>query len=133
MEMMDLKAAIRLFDHYASMLDVQQKLLQRTRSLAKADPELAEYVASQTEGLRKSSRKYAAFSILFSEQVIKQSALVLLSDDYIDVMTAQDRFSNKLNEVCAFLREIEGSQPTPTPAPSGSQATGSPPAEHTMK
>ena len=96
MEMMDLKAAIRLFDHYASMLDVQQKLLQRTRSLAKADPELAEYVASQTEGLRKSSRKYAAFSILFSEQVIKQSALVLLSDDYIDVMTAQDRFSNKL-------------------------------------
>jgi len=133
MEMMDLKAAIRLFDHYASILDVQQKLLQRTRSLAKADPELAEYVASQTEGLRKSSRKYGAFSILFSEQVIKQSALVLLSDDYIDVMTAQDRFSNKLNEVCAFLREIEGSQPTPTPAPSGSQATGSPPAEHTMK
>ena len=133
MEMMDLKAAIRLFDHYASMLDVQQKLLQRTRSLAKADPELAEYVASQTEGLRKSSRKYAAFSILFSEQVIKQSALVLLSDDYIDVMTAQDRFSNKLNEVCAFLNEIEGSQPIPTPAPSGSQATGSPPAEHTMK
>jgi len=133
MEMMDLKAAIRLFDHYASMLDVQQKLLQRTRSLAKADPELAEYVASQTEGLRKSSRKYGAFSILFSEQVIKQSALVLLSDDYIDVMTAQDRFSNKLNEVCAFLREIEGSQPTPAPAPSGSQATGSPPAEHTMR
>jgi len=135
MEMMDLKAAIRLFDHYASMLDVQQKLLQRTRSLANADPELAEYVTSQTEDLRKSSRKYAAFSILFSEQVIKQSALVLLSDDYIDVMTAQDRFSNKLNEVCAFLREIEGSQPTPTPAqaPSGPQATGSAPAEHTTR
>ena len=131
MEMMDLKAAIRLFDHYGSMLDVQQKLLQRTRSLAKADPELAEYVASQIEDLRKSSRKYGAFSILFSEQVIKQSALVLLSDDYIDVMTAQDRFSNKLNEVCALLREIEGSQPTPTPAPPGLQATGSPPAEHT--
>jgi hypothetical protein len=131
MEMMDLKAAIRLFDHYASMLDVQQKLLQRTRSLAKADPELAEYVASQTKDLRKSSRKYAAFSILFSEQVIKQSALVLLSDDYIDVMTAQDRFSNKLNEVCAFLKEIEGSQPTP--APSASQPTGSPADEHTMK
>ena len=133
MEMMDLKAAIRLFDHYASMLDVQQKLLQRTRSLAKADPELAEYVTSQTESLRDSSRNYAAFSILLSKKVVKQSALVLLSDDYIDVMTAQDRFSNKLNEVCAFLREIEGSQPTPTPAPSGSQATGSPPAEHTMK
>ena len=81
MEMMDLKAAIRLFDHYASMLDVQQKLLQRTRSLANADPELAEYVTSQTEDLRKSSRKHAAFSILFSKQVRKQSALVLLSDD----------------------------------------------------
>jgi hypothetical protein len=133
MEMMDLKAAIRLFDHYASMLDAQQKLLQRTRSLAKSDPELVEYVASQTEDLRKSSRNYAAFSILFSQQVIKQSALVLLSDDYLDVMVAQNRFSNKLNEVCAFLREIEGSQPTSTPAPSGSQATGSPPAEHTMK
>ena len=135
MEMMDLRAAIRLFDHYASMLDVQQRLLQRTRSLAKDDPELAEYVTSQTESLRDSSRNYAAFSILFSEQVIKQSALVLLSDDYADVMAAQDRFSNKLNEVCAFLKEIEGSQPTPTPAPatSGSQATGSPPAEHTMK
>ena len=115
MEMMDLKAAIRLFDHYASMLDVQQRLLQRTRSYAKDDPELAEYVTSQTEDLRKSSRNYAAFSILFSEQVIKQSALVLLSDDYLDVMAAQDRFSNKLNEVCAFLKEIEGSQPTPAP------------------
>jgi hypothetical protein len=42
MEMMDLKTAIRLFDHYASMLDWQQRLLQRTRSLAKSDPELAE-------------------------------------------------------------------------------------------
>ena len=128
MEMMDLKAAIRLFDQYASMLDMQQRGLHRTRSLAKADPELAEYVTSQTEDLRKSSR-----SILFSKKVIQQSALVLLSDDYVDVMSAQDRFSNKLNEVCAFLKEIEGSQPTPTPAPSGSQATGSPPAEHTMK
>jgi hypothetical protein len=82
MEMMDLKAAIRLFDHYACMLDVQQRLLQKTRSLAKADPELAEYVTSQAEDLHKSSRNYAAFSILFSEQVIKQSALVLLSVDY---------------------------------------------------
>ena len=133
MEMMDLKAAIRLFDHYASMLDTQQRLLQRTRSLAKSDPELAEYVTSQTESLRDSSRNYAAFSILFSKKVVKQSALVLLSDDYGDVMAAQGRFSDKLNEVCAFLREIEGSQPTPAPAPSGSQATGSPPAEHTMK
>ena len=133
MEMMDLKAAIRLFDHYASMLDAQQRLLQRTRSLAKADPELAEYVTSQTEDLRESSRNYAAFSILFSKQVIKQSSLVLLSDDYADVMAAQDRFSNKLNEVCAFLREIEESQPTPTPAPSVPQATGSAPAEHTTR
>jgi hypothetical protein len=96
MEMMDLKAAIRLFDHYASMLDVQQRLLQRTRSLTKDNPELAEYVTSQTEDLRKSSRNYTAFSILFSKKVIKQSALVLLSDDYADVMAAQDRFSNKL-------------------------------------
>jgi hypothetical protein len=46
----------------------------------------------------------------------KQSALVRLSDDYADVMAAQDRFSNKINEVCAFLKEIEGSQPTPTSA-----------------
>jgi hypothetical protein len=129
MEMMDLKAAIRLFDHYASMLDVQQRLLQRTRSYAKDDPELAEYVTSQTEDLRKSFRNYTAFSILFSKQVIKQSALVLLSDDYADVMAAQDRFSIKLNEVCAFLDGIEeGSQPTPAPAPSGPQATKSPPA-----
>src|SRR6516162_4924561 len=73
MEMMDLKAAIRLFDHYASMLDAQQRLLQRTRSLAKSDPELAEYVTSQTESLRDSSRNYAAFSILFSKKVVKQS------------------------------------------------------------
>jgi hypothetical protein len=81
--------------------------------------------------LRKSSRNYAAFSILFSEKVIEQSALVLFSDDYADAMAAQVRFSNKLNEVYAFLKEIEGSQPTPTaaPAPSGPQATGSPPAE----
>jgi hypothetical protein len=99
MEMMDLKAAIRLFDHYASMLDVQQRLLQRTRSYAKDVPELAEHVTSQTEDLRKSFRNYTAFSILFSKQVIKQSALVLLSDDYADVMAAQDRCSNKLNEV----------------------------------
>ena len=133
MEMMDLKAAIRLFDHYASMLDVQQRLLQRTRSSARADPELAEHVTSQTEDLRKSSRNYAAFSILFSEKVIEQSALVLLSDDYADVMAAQDRFSSKLNEVCAFLKEIEGSQPTPAPGPSGPQATGSPPAEPAMR
>ena len=133
MEMMDLKAAIRLFDHYASMLDVQQKLLQRTRSLAKADPELAEYVTSQTEDLRKSFRNYTAFSILFSKQVIKQSALVLLSDDYADVMAAQDRFSSKLNEVCAFLEEIEGSQTMPAPTtPSGPQATSSPPAGSVM-
>jgi hypothetical protein len=132
MEMMDLKAAIRLFDHYTSMLDAQQKLLQRARSLAKADPELVEYVTSQTEDLRKSARDYTAFSILFSQQVRKQSALVLLSDDYLDVMAAQDRFSNKLNEVCAFLAEIkESSQPT-TATPSGPQATGSPPAERTM-
>ena len=63
----------------------------------------------------------------------KQSALVLLSDDYADVMAAQGRFSDKLNEVCAFLEEIkEGSQPT-TATLSGPQATGSPPAEHTMK
>lgn len=131
MEMMDLKTAIRLFDHYASMLDWQQRLLQRTRSLAKSDPELAEHVTSQTEDLRKSFRNYAAFSILFSDQVIKQSALVLLSDDYVDVMAAQARFSEKLSEVCAFLEQIkEGSQPT---TPSGPQATGSAPAEHTMK
>jgi hypothetical protein len=92
-----------------------------------------EYVASQTEDLRKSVRDYTAFSILFSKQVRKQSAPVLLSDDYVDVMAAQDRFSNKLNEVCAFLEEIkEESQPT-TATPSGAQATGSPPTEHTMK
>ena len=132
MEMMDLKAAIRLFDHYASMLDAQQRGLHRTRSLAKADPELAEYVTSQTEDLRKSSRNYAAFSILFSKQVIKQPALVLLSDDYADVMAAQDRFSNKLNEVYAFLKEIEESQPAPAPTSSGPQATSSPPAEPAM-
>jgi hypothetical protein len=133
MEMMDLKAAIRLFDQYASMLDTQQRGLHRTRSLAKADPELAEYVTSETEDLRKSSRNYAAFSILFSKKVIQQSALVLLSDDYADVMAAQGRFSDKLNEVCAFLEEIKGgSQPTPA-TPSGPQAIGSPPAEHPMK
>jgi hypothetical protein len=33
----------------------------------------------------------------------KQSALVLLSDDYADVMAAQVPFPSKLNEVCAFL------------------------------
>jgi hypothetical protein len=133
MEMMDLKAAIGLFDQYASMLDAQQRGLQKTRRLAKADPELAEYVTSQTESLRDSSRNYAAFSILFSKEVVQQSALVLLSDDYGDVMAAQGRFSDKLNEVCAFLEEIkEGSQPT-TATPTGPQATGSPPAEHTMK
>ena len=59
----------------------------------------------------------------------KQSALVLLSDDYADVMAVQDPFSNKINEVCAFLKEIEGSQPTPTSA----QAIKSPPAKHTMR
>ena len=133
MEMMDLKAAIRLFDHYVSTLDAQQRLLQRTRGYVKHAPELAEHVTSQTEDLRKSSRNYAAFSILFSKQVIKQPALVLLSDDYADVMAAQDRFSNKLNEIYAFLKEIEESQPTPTPAPSVPQATGSAPAEHTTR
>jgi len=35
----------------------------------------------------------------------KQSALVLLSDDYADVMAARDPFSNKINEV---LRILEG-------------------------
>jgi len=132
MEMMDLKAAIRLFDHYVSSLDAQQRLLQRTRGYVKDAPELAEHVTSQTEDLRKSSRNYAAFSILFSEEVIKQSALVLLSDDYPDVMAAQNRLFKKLDEVRAFLKEIEGSQPTPAPTPSGPQATGSPPAEPTM-
>jgi hypothetical protein len=132
MEMMDVKAAIKLFNHYVFSLEVKQALLQKVREQAKRDPKLAEHAKTQTESLQTSLRNYLVFLIMFSEKFAKQTGHVLLDPGSAELMAAQDRFVKKTNEVSKFLDTIEQekSAPKPTSATSLDQADGEKPTCH---
>jgi hypothetical protein len=114
MEMMDVKAAIKLLKTYTSALETQKVLLLEVQDKTKDDPELAEHATNMAQSLRTSYRNYSVFSIILSEKLVEQSELVLLHDDFADLMRAHNELLAKLAEVGQFLEKRKQQQSPPT-------------------
>jgi hypothetical protein len=130
MEMLDVKAAIQLLDTYTSALEAQKTFLAgvRERVQPEDDPELATHVTSLIESLTKNFRRYAIFSIMLSEKIVKQCDLVLMHEDGLNLIPAQQRLVAKLGEIVRYLEECKQEQTPSESAGSNAasaQTTGS--------
>ncbi len=129
MEMVDVKAAIKLLDTYTSALEMGKTHLAGVREkLQPGDAELATHVTSLIGTLITNFRKYAIFSIMLSERIQKQCDLVLMHEDYGKLMLAQQRLVVKLNETAKYLEECKQELTPPKSAHSNAasaQTTGS--------
>jgi hypothetical protein len=128
MEMLDVKAAIKLLDGYTSMLELGKILHAGVREKVHGtdledDPELATHIASLTESLKTSFREYAIFSIMLSKKIQEQCDLVLMHEDGFDLIAAQQRLNAKLGEINRYLEECKQAQ-TPSKSADTNAASG---------
>jgi hypothetical protein len=128
MEMLDVKAAKKLLDGYTSMLELGKILHARLREQLHGtdledDPELATHDASLTESLRTIYREYAIFSIMLSEMIQEQGDLVLMHEDGVSLIPAQQRLNAKLGEIEKYLGECKQGQTPPKSADTNAAST----------